>query len=206
MRGLGLVWPCSGHQFWGFVGGKSKRNGNFKSWKLIPVILTSNSSPKPGCRKRNGRDFYTQLPPAVGTKISFIFSAHSALPVQVKASKVSEYFTNSDYFGLNRSPPSESRMEMGQKDTKYRCKEHMEHRDWWTELERKKEIAPESTLKMYILGFVSKKQREVTDRAPNFPSSGSSWESFYPVLVWAELRGNKPGSNNPGEDQAKQAT
>lgn len=34
-----------------------------------------------------------------------------------------------------------------------------------------KEIALKITLKMHIIGFVSKKQKEVTDRAPTFSFS-----------------------------------
>lgn len=68
-----------------------------------------------------------------------------------------------------------------------------------------KEIALECTLKMYILGFVSEEQREVTDTAPTFPSAsqeaqaeplGAAGRVFYPVLlVWTELRGNNPCSS-----------
>lgn len=87
----------------------------------------------------------------------------------MKAVKVSLWFPNSVYFCLNSSPAweqdeNETKPHQVQMQTAHGTHRLMD-RAW------EKEIALQTTLKMHIIGFVSKKHREVMDRAPTFSSS-----------------------------------
>lgn len=170
-------------------GGKSQRNGKFKSWGVSHVTLTPHHSPKPPAVVRE-----TLNSPVWGQKSQIVF-LHAQPFQQPSAScwtvwRFSMWISTSTTQIIPTWTPTLLEMEMVQThwaNAKSMCK----YTDWCMTA-REKEIALKSTLKMYILVFILcqkwVRNWEVTDRSAfvlPYTGQGFSCSEVTVTALWA---------------------